>query len=525
MTAELALLNAKIWTGDPRRPHAQAVAARDGRIVAVGADAEVRRSVGVGATVIDCAGRRLVPGFNDAHAHMLHAGKDLLGTDLRAAKDEGEFVKLLGDDVRRREKGAWLTHGKWDHEAWPSRRWPTRELIDPVSRDNPVLLHRLDGHIAVANSLALRLAGVTAGTADPPGGRIVRDERTGEPTGVLIDTATDLVGRAVPPDTDADRLNALRAALRHAAGLGVTSLQCPCGLEEYRLCQRLRRDGELTARVRAVLPPDQIQTVAGEAQSGDDWLATGAIKLFADGSFGAASAWLFEPYEHDPASCGLAMHQEKELDEIVARIDRAGLQAAVHAIGDRAVHVALNAFENAARANGRRDSRHRIEHAQMVRPEDRPRFAELGVVASIQPSHAIDDMRWIKHRIGERCRYAYPYASLAQAGARIAIGTDWYVEPLDPMLTLYAAVTRESAAGGPAGGWLPEERVTVEQALRDYTAGSAYAEFQESRKGTIQPGMLADVVLLSKDILAVESREILSARVEITIVGGRVVFP
>ncbi len=523
--ADLVILNAKVWTGSPSAGLVEAVAVSRGRIAAAGSGAEVCGLIGRDTRTIDAAGGLLVPGFNDAHVHLLTGGRELLGADFRAAPDERHFVQMLAGQVAKLPQGAWLTRGRWDHESWPGRRLPTRDLIDPVSHHHPVFLRRLDGHLGLANSLALRLAGVTDQTADPPGGRIVRDAETGRPTGVLIDQAMALVGRVIPPETDADRLAAARAALRHVAGAGVTSLQTPCSLADYRLFQRLHQSGELSARIYAILPAEEIQTAREEAPRGDEMLRTGAVKIFADGSFGAASALLFEPYQHDPSSVGLAIHGEQQLCKMVAAADAAGLQVALHAIGNKAVHLALNAFERALQAGGRRGARHRIEHAQMVRPSDRPRFAELGVIASLQPSHCIDDLRWIEQRLGQRCELAYPYRSLAQAGARIALGTDWDVEPLEPTLGLYAAVTREQPGGGPPGGWYGDEKVSIARALADYTAGSAYAEFQENQKGMLRPSMLADMALLSKDLLSVAAQDVLTTQVEMTFLGGRIVHP
>ena len=524
MAAELAIVNAKVWTVDPQGGLAEAVAVRGGRIVAVGSTADVRVHIGPGTEVIDAAGRGLLPGFNDAHAHLVSAGANLLAPDFRGAADEGEFVRMLAEHIASLPKGTWVTRGQWDHESWPTRRLPTAGLIDPVSPDHPVFLRRLDGHVGVANSLALKLAGVTRKTPDVPGGRIVRDASTGEPTGPLVDAAAELVRRAIPQPDEAENLAAARAALACAARHGVTSLQTPCSLGEYRLYRRLRDAGELTARLYAILPADEIDTAAAERHAGDELLRTGAVKIFADGSFGAASALLSEPYADEPGSVGVALCEPDRLVELVRAADAAGLQAAVHAIGDEAVHRTLNAFEQVLRAGGRRGARHRIEHAQMIRPADRGRLADLGVIASLQPSHCIDDMRWIERRLGPRCRWAYPYRSLVESGAPIALGTDWDVEPLAPTLGLYAAVTRQFPAGGPTGGWYPAEIVSIRQAVSDYTLGSAYAEFQEGAKGTLRPGKLADMVLLSRDLLSIPAAEILDAAVEMTFLAGRAVF-
>jgi len=524
--ADLAIVNAKVWTGNPARPAAEAVAVRGDRIEAVGGDADIRAHLDPGARIIDAAGRRVVPGFIDAHAHVLQGGFSLLSPPLRQAADERQLAEMIRRRAQSLPPGTWITGGQWDHEAWPGRALPTRQLIDPVTPEHPVLVSRLDGHVALANSLALQRAGIDRRTPDPPGGAIRRDAQ-GEPTGILIDAAKVIVDRVIPEPDEAQRLGAARAALRHLAELGVTGVHAPMDLGELSLWRKLREAGELTVRIYAMIyfdswrsaPADELRALAG-----DPLLHAGAVKVFADGSLGGGSALFFEPYCDNPQSTGLAIHGEQELYDMVRRVDAAGMQVALHAIGDKAVHWALNAFERAAAANGRRDSRHRIEHAQMVRPEDRGRFAPLGVVASIQPSHCIDDMRWVARRMGGRTRLSYPFRSLLAAGARVAAGSDWPVEPVNPMLSLYAAITREFASGGPEGGWHGEEKVTVEQALAAQTLGAAFAEFREQDKGAIEPGKLADLVMLSDDVLQARPQGILATRAEMTLLGGQIVF-
>lgn len=523
--ADLIILNAKVWTG-PGRPTAEAIAVSGDRISAVDATAAVRRLATAKTRVIDAAGRLVVPGFIDAHVHLMDGGFSLRLVSLRASTSEEQMAAMLRDHVAALARGKWVTGGGWDHESWPSHQLPTRQLIDPVTPANPVLVRRVDGHMSLANSLALKQAGIDRRTPDPPGGKIYRDDR-GEPTGILVDSAQYPVARLIPGMSETSGLDALRAGMSHAATLGLTSVHASAVLAEFRLMQRLRKDGDLPIRIYALIgfdDPDHMRGLASQMIPNDPFLRARGVKMLADGSLGASSALLFEPYSDNPKSSGLAIHREDDLYETVRQADAAGLQVALHAIGDKAVHWVLNAFERAAAANGRRDARHRIEHSQTVRPDDRPRYARLGVVASIQPSHAIDDMRWAEKRLGHRISYAYPFRSLLEAGARVALGTDWPIEPLDPMLGLYAAVTREATTGGPAGGWCPAEKVTMEQALEAYTLGPAYAEFQETVKGTIQPGRLADMVVLSKDLLTIPPREILQTRADVTLVGGRVVF-
>ena len=532
--ADLIIHNAKVWTVNPARPLAEAVAVSGGRIEAVGPDAEIRSLAGERTEVIDARGRLLLPGFVDAHVHFLAGGLALLGVDLRTARDEREFAEALRAHVERTPPGEWITGGRWDHESWPSRRRPTRGLIDPFTPRHPVLVSRLDGHMALANTPALKLAGIGPDTPDPAGGRIERDER-GEPTGIVIDAALELVARVIPPPGEEQLLRAARAAMGHAAALGVTSVHSPVNRDEFLFLLALHRRGELTTRLYAMpelAPWRRLREEGVLPLDGDATFRAWCVKVFADGSLGAGSALLSRPYCDNPSSGGLAIHSRDELRRIALEIDAAHFRVAVHAIGERAVRWALDAFEEAGapEARGRtgprdaRGPRFRIEHAQVVHPAERARFARLGIIASIQPSHCIDDMRWVARRLGERTRWAYPFRSLLDTKAAGALGTDWPVETLDPMLTLYAAVTRERPEGGPPGGWHGGERVTIEEAIRCYTLGGAFAEFHERNKGSIEPGRLADMVILSRDILTVPPRDILSTHVDMTVFDGRVIW-
>jgi predicted amidohydrolase YtcJ len=524
--ADLVLRGGRVWAGKGLPP-ATALAVRDGRVVAVGGDAEIAEWTSGSTKVIDLAGRLAVPGFNDAHVHFLSGGFGLLSVDLRGARDEAEVARLLGAHARTLPRGTWILEGNWDHEAWPSKALPTRRAIDAATPEHPVFVQRLDGHMSLANSLALRLAGVTRETADPPGGTIVRDA-AGEPTGVLKDNAADLVTRVIPEPSREMNLRAARAALAEAARVGVTTIQDNSSVDALPTYRELRARGELTARMHvwryASAMPALMQAGIGSGL-GDEWIRLGALKILSDGSMGSGTAAFFEPYADDPKTSGLLLHPVPELERTIAEADAAGFQLAVHAIGDRANSLVLDAFEKAARANGPRDRRFRIEHAQVVRKQDLARYKALGVIASIQPSHCIDDMRWAEKRIGRaRARDAYNFRSFTAAGIPVAFGTDWFVEPLDPRLGLYAAVTRELPAGGPPGGWFPEEKISLEEALDLYTRGSAYAEFAEAEKGTLERGRLADVVVFARDLFAVEPRAILTTPVDLTIVGGRIVF-
>lgn len=524
---DLIVVNAKVHTVDPARPAAEALAVCGERIARVGTTAEIRLLGAAGTRVVDAQGRLVIPGFNDAHVHLLSGAEELVGIDLRPAKSEAEFVERLREYAARSPKGRWILGGYWDHEAWPGKALPTRQLIDAATGGNPVFVQRLDGHMGVANSLALRLAGISRDTPTPEGGTIVHDA-SGEPTGLLKDNAMDLLTRSIPPDTLEQTIEKARAALRHAASLGVTTIQdITASGTELRAYQALRASGNLTARIYSIQNHgiEGLRAAGVTTGFGDDWLRIGGIKLFADGSMGSGTAAFFEAYADDPSTRGLLIQEPAQLEKAMFDADAAGFQLVVHAIGDRANAIVLDAVEKLIRERGTRDRRPRIEHAQVVRQADKARFRALSVIASIQPSHCIDDMRWAEKRIGrDRCRIAYNFKSFVDAGVRIAFGTDWYVEPLDPMLGLYAAVTRQFQDGAPAGGWFPGERITIEQAIEYYTLGSAYAEFAENRKGMLKEGRLADFVMLSRDILTAPPREILDTHAVMTVTGGRVVY-
>jgi predicted amidohydrolase YtcJ len=525
--ADLVLRGGRVWAGKGR-PAATAIAVKDGRVAALGSDTDVQPLIGPGTRVVDLHGRLVVPGFNDAHVHFLSGGFGLLSVDLRDARDEQDFAARIGAHARTLPRGTWIQEGNWDHETWPSKALPTRALIDAVTPDHPVFVQRLDGHMALANSLALRLAGVTRESKDPDGGTIVRDA-AGEPTGILKDNAEELVTRAIPEPSREMNLRAARAALKEAARVGVTTIQDNSSVDALRTYQDLRAAGELTARfyvwryASSALEP--LEKAGLRTGLGDEWIRLGALKILSDGSMGSGTAAFFDPYTDDPKTSGLLLYPVPELERLIREADAAGFQLAVHAIGDRANSLVLDAFEKAAAANPARERRFRIEHAQVVRKADLARYRRLGVIASIQPSHGIDDMRWAERRIGrERSRDAYNVRSFTEAGIPVAFGTDWFVEPLDPRLGLYAAVTRERPEGGPPGGWFPEEKIALEDALDLYTRGSAYAEFAEKEKGTLDPGLLADLVVFAADLFRIPPREILTTPVDFTVAGGRVVF-
>lgn len=525
-TADTILTGGRVYVKKGAR--AEAIALAGDRVLAVGANADVAAFRGPNTRVVDLKGRLVTPGFNDAHVHFLTGGFGLLSVDLRDAKDENDFRDRIAGHARALPKGVWIENGNWDHERWPSQKLPTKELIDAVTRDNPVFVNRLDGHMSLANSVALRAAGIDRNTKDPFGGEIERDAN-GEPTGVLKDNAQDLMYRAIPEPTREMNLRAARAALKHAASLGVTSIQDNSSIDALATYQQIRDEGDLTARFNVWRPVSAMKSLVESGLRsgvGDDWIRVGAIKILADGSMGAGTAAFFEPYSDDPSTSGLLLYPVEDLDRMIADADAARFQLAVHAIGDRANALVLDSFEKAVAKNGDRERRLRIEHSQVVRRADLARYAKLRVVASIQPSHCIDDMRWAEKRIGrDRCRLAYNFKSFLDAGIEVAFGTDWFVEPLDPRLGLYAAVAREYPEGGaPGGGFFNEERITLDEAIDLYTRGSAYAEFADARKGTLEPGKLADLVVFERDLFAASPRDILKTPVDLTIVGGRVVY-
>ncbi|HMA17983.1 MAG TPA: amidohydrolase [Thermoanaerobaculia bacterium] len=528
--ADLILVSAKIWTGDPTRPEATALAARGGRIIAVGSDAEVAPLQGPKTVVVEGKGRRVVPGFIDCHTHMSMGGFNLLAVDLRRTKDPADFTARLAAFAKTRPAGLWLTDGAWDHQVWANPILPTRAMLDPATGDRPTCLSRSDGHMMVCNSRALALARVTRETSDPPGGVIVRDA-SGEPTGVLKDAAMDLVGAVRPARTLAEVEEALATAVRHAAENGVTSVQdLPGNALDLDAWGRLRAAGKLTVRVnyRPSLSEWEKALERRRSMKGDEWLRVGGVKGFMDGSLGSGTALFFRPYSDDPKTTGVHAAEAIPLSKLETRVaaaDAAGLQVEVHAIGDRANAELLGIFERVAKENGPRDRRFRIEHAQHLRAEDIPRFARLGVVASMQPYHAVDDGRWAEKRIGvERCRTTYAFRSLEKSGATLVFGSDWDVAPLSPLAGIDAAVNRRTLDGKHPDGWIPEEKIPVVDALRAYTSSAAWAAFEEGEKGTLGVGKLADFVVLSLDPLTIPKRELDSVKVDSTVSGGRVVF-
>lgn len=529
--ADLIIINGSLWTGNKSQPWVDALAARGERIVAVGSNAEVRKLQGPGSRVIDLRGKLALPGFIDAHTHFVTGGLHLLSVDLRSAGTEAEFARRIEENAVKLGPGRWVTGGDWDHERWPGAALPSKQLIDRSTPDNPVFVTRLDGHMGLANSVALRMAGISKETEDPPGGAIERDSGTGEPTGVLKDGAMGLVQRVMPQPSPGEQEQALKAALDEAARLGVTSIHDISLWNDYELYCRCRESGRLSLRVYARTPMSswrkQAELVARNG-AGDHWLRLGGLKAFVDGSLGSTTALFFDPFDDAPHTSGLMVDDNQPEGKLIRDIkeaDRAGLQCSIHAIGDRANHLLLDYFEQVIKENGPRDRRFRTEHAQHLRPDDVPRFGRLGVIASMQPYHAVDDARWAEKRIGrERIKTTYAFRALLDAGATLAFGSDWFVAPLSPLLGIHAAVTRSSLDGKNPNGWVPEQKITVEEAVRAYTISGAYAEFAERDKGTLEAGKLADLVVLSDDIFRIKPEDISKTTVIATIVGGQLIY-
>lgn len=529
--ADLVLLNGRIWTGNEQQSEAEAVAITGRRIVAVGASAEMRKWVGQQTRVIDLQGKRVVPGFNDAHVHFLDGGQGLASVQLRDARTPVEFRDRIRDFAARLPKGRWILNGNWDHENWQPANLPTRQLIDEATPDNPVFINRLDGHMVLANSLALKLAGVTRATADPPGGTIVRDAQ-GEPTGVLKDAAMSYVYKVIPDPSSDEMGEAIKAAMRYAAENGVTSVQdMSASPGVFAVYQKLLERGELTVRIYGHQPLsawERLARVGVRAGFGNDRLKIGGLKGFADGSLGSTTALFFAPYLDDPQTAGLPsdeMFPESKMLNNILNADKAGLQIAVHAIGDKANKTILDMFAEVEKQNGQRDRRFRIEHAQHLRVEEVKRFAGQHVIASMQPYHAIDDGRWAENRIGaERARGTYAFRALLDAGVVLAFGSDWFVAPMEPLMGIYGAVTRRTLDSKRPQGWVPEQKITVAEAVRAYTFGSAYASFDEKSKGSIEVGKLADLAVLSADIFRIDPVEISKAKVVLTIFDGKVIY-
>jgi predicted amidohydrolase YtcJ len=547
--ADLILTNARIETmDDGGREWASSVAIRGESIVAISYAApdqatnaeEMKQWIGPKTQVIDLHRQFVMPGFNDAHLHLASAAYTQLEVNVENTKSLAEFQQRIRDRLKDYQPGEWISANGWDHTLWTEKKFPTRQDLDAVSTKNPIIAGRIDGHVAVANSLALQMAGITAKTPDPPGGRIERDAKTGEPTGMLDeDAAMDLVTNLVPNYSPEKRAQAFEAIFRQASQYGVTSVQDNSvivaddtnnyGWENFLVYRDLQRRGKLNVRITEWLPFEisfaRLQQMRKDGGTTDPWLKTGSLKEVLDGSLGARTAAMLAPYSDDPRATGIMRIPPEKLKAMAIERDHDGFQLAFHAIGDRANRVALDTFAAVLAANGPRDRRDRVEHAQVVAPDDFARFAKMSIIASMQPSHLLDDERWALDRIGpQRVLGSYAWHTMESDGVHLAFGTDFPVESINPMRGIYACVTRELPQGGPAGGWQPQEKLKMQDCLSDYTAGSAYAEYSEKIKGKIMPGMLADLVVFPANLTEIPPADLLKLKVAMTIAGGRIVY-
>ena len=523
----------RIYTNDPESPWAEAMAVTEGTISCVGKLDHVLLDCGgsrEGAETVNLHGQFLMPGFNDAHVHLGSAGADALAVPLTGAPSVEEMQKRVAEAVAHHKEGEWITGGGWDHTLWLERRFPNRYQLDAVAPKNPVILTHISGHVAVANSLALKKAEIDKSTPNPPGGEIEHDG-LGEPTGMLKEgAAMSLVRDRIPDPSREERRRGIELVLKNVAQNGVTSVQDNSAWEDFQVYQQLKEEGKLTVRITEWLPfnasVDDLQNMRAQGGWKDPWLKTGALKAVTDGALGSRTAALLEPYNDDPSTVGIFIYDPEKLRAMAIERDKLEFQLAFHAIGDRANRIALDVFEAVAKANGRRDRRDRIEHAQVVAPLDFPRFAELHVIASMQPSHQTTDMRWAEDRIGkERIKGAYAWATMLKNGVRLAFGTDYPVEPISPFRGLHACVTRERPDGGPKGGWEKQEKISLQDCIRAYTSGSAYAQFEEGKKGELKQGEYADFLILSDDLTKIPPAQYTKTRVLRTVVGGRTVYP
>jgi len=527
-SADLVIRNANVHTVSSTQPTAASIAVIGSKIVAVGTDSDTKSWIGPRTRVVDAKGKLVVPGFNDAHVHFLETGAQLSSVDLRDAKTPQEFVRRIKEFAAKQPRGRWILGGQWDHENWTPNTLPTAAMIDAATPNNPVFVNRLDGHMALANSLAIKQAGVTKETKELEGGLIVRDAG-GNPTGIFKDAAMAYIDRVIPEASFEQKLEFAKAASEYAASLGVTSVQDVSAGTDVGVYQELMRQGKLNTRVYGCSTLADYKRWANTGihyAFGDAMLRVGCLKGYADGSLGSTTAWFFQPYLDAPNTSGLARAEvSTTMKQNVVDADKAGLQVFIHAIGDRANATILDFYENAETVNGARDRRFRIEHAQHLRQEDIPRFGKLKVVASMQPFHVIDDGRWAWKRLDEnRLKGTYAFRTILDSGGVLAFGSDSPVAPMNPIFGIYAAVTRRTLDDKNPNGWIPEQKISVAEAVKGFTWGSAYGEFQEGVKGTIEVGKLADFVLLSDDIFSIDPVNIRNVKVLMTIVNGHVVY-
>ncbi|MBN1222795.1 MAG: amidohydrolase [Candidatus Aminicenantes bacterium] len=526
--ADFAVINGKIYTADAHDRFVEGIAAKNGIIVAAGSNEEVKKRIGSSTHVLDAEGRLVTPGFIDAHCHFASGGESLMTLVFRGIDSVKEIQAMVSAKADDLPPGTPIFGSQFDHTLFPGQKWPTKQDLDVAAPDNPVVIERVDGHSVWVNSLALEQSGIRRETPDPFGGEIVRDSKKGEPTGILKESAMELIKVRKPEASSSPEEN-IKRGLAHAARLGITGIQTSASLEELEIYRRLDHQGDLTLRVYGWLPYERIDEYIrkGIRQGvGDDMVKAGFLKIFVDGTISSSTALLFEPFSDEPDKTGLAQYEEEELYALVEKAHRNGYQVGMHAIGDKAVHWALNAVERTQRKHGVKGLRHRIEHVSVLHPDDVPHFKELGVIPSMQPTFCTTDLMYCERRFGqERCKGIYVWKSLIESGAPPAFGTDWPVEPLDPMRGLYSALTRKSIDFEvPEGGWFPDQCLTIIEAIKCYTRNAAFASFEENFKGSLEAGKLADMVVLSKDLFAIAPEEILKTRVLFTILGGKIVY-
>jgi predicted amidohydrolase YtcJ len=528
--ADMVIQGGMVWTGlSSGAAQPGAVAIQSGKILAAGDSATIAKYVGSGTQVIDARGGLVMPGFADGHNHFVDGGFQLGALDLRDAATPQEFVRRIAQYAGALQPGQWIVGGDWDHTLWPGQPLPRREWIDSVTPNTPVFIGRLDGHEALANTVALTAAGVTKATPTPSGGEILHDARTGEPTGIFKDGALGLVAQVVPAPSAEQTDSALARALAYAASLGLTATaHMSASWAQLASYRRIEKAGRMTLRVYLYLPLDDWRAVADTIRAsgrGDGWVRIAGLKEYVDGSAGSRTAFFFDAFDDSAGYHGLLRNPEQRMRTWIGDADSAGLQIAVHAIGDRANALVLAIYDSVARAHGARDRRFRVEHAQHLRPEDIPMFGALRIVPSMQPAHLIDDGRWVQQRIGpERIKTTYAFRTLLDTDAPLAFGSDWSVATLDPLTGVSAAVTRRTSDDKNPTGWVPEQKVTLAEALRAYTAGNAWAVFAEQRWGTLAPGREADVIVIDRNLFTMPAESLATARVTITIVGGKIVY-
>lgn len=523
VSADVLIVNANIWTGNENQPKAQSMAILGDSIIAIGTSTSLEGYKSKTTQVLDMKGKFITPGFIDCHVHLLMGGNALLSVELRDADSQDEFVKRIAEHSKTLPSGAWILEGNWDHTLWGGTL-PNKEWIDEFTTDNPVALYRLDGHMILANTAALKIAGINKDTPNVEGGEFVKDDN-GNLTGILKGHAMTPVLEKIPMPTEREKIKSIKAAQTYLLSNGVTSVHDVDSLGTYTAAKKLKDNGELSVRIYSVDPLNNWYKRTNTDRESDKWLKVGGLKGFVDGSLGSHTAAFREPYTDKPEDSGYFINDEEDLYKWILKADEEGQQVMVHGIGDKAIHSVLNIYERIIEKNGKKDRRLRIEHAQHLAPDDISRFAELGVIVSVQPYHAIDDGRWAEELIGsERIKTTYAFKSLLDAQAKIVFGSDWPVAPATPLDGIYAAVTRRTLDDKNPEGWVPEQKITVEQALTAYTKNAAYASFEDDIKGTLEIGKLADFVVFDEDITKADPITIRDIKILATYVSGKKVF-